>query len=128
MRKDGSSPDKGDNAVIPQPSYASQMSSVLTPPYHWFLLDHCFLFASDSEPKGDVLVPAYFLVRFCINSLGLANCVEDWSVFDGLFFALHFEMKVCTFFLFFVFCLFVLMYNSETLQVPIPPPLLVGKY
>eukprot|EP00026_Physarum_polycephalum_P000344 Phypoly_transcript_00344.p2 GENE.Phypoly_transcript_00344~~Phypoly_transcript_00344.p2 ORF type:complete len:606 (+),score=80.58 Phypoly_transcript_00344:1176-2993(+) len=76
-----------------QPSYSGRGNSVWTPPYHWFLLDHCFLFASDGEPAGDLLVPAYFLVRFCTKSLDLANCEEDWSVFDGLFFALNFEVK-----------------------------------
>ena len=79
----------------PQPSYAARGNSSWTPPYHWFLLDHCFLFASDGEPAGDLLVPAFFLVKFCTNSLDLADCKEDWSVFDGLFFALHFELMVC---------------------------------
>eukprot|EP00026_Physarum_polycephalum_P011102 Phypoly_transcript_11301.p1 GENE.Phypoly_transcript_11301~~Phypoly_transcript_11301.p1 ORF type:complete len:238 (+),score=51.97 Phypoly_transcript_11301:51-716(+) len=82
-----------DSISIPQPSFSLPTSSALNPPYHRFLLDHCFSYASDSDPSGDLLVPAYFLVKFCSDSLDLADSTEDWSVFDGLFFALHFELK-----------------------------------
>jgi len=100
----------------PQPSYAERGNSIWTPPYHWFLLDHCFLFASDGEPTADLLVPAFFLVRFCTSSLDLAHCKEDWSVFDALFFALHFEVKVVYNIMYYVHLFLLLVRNITSRQ------------